>query len=126
MVDTNIKLTDWSSDKATLMRLDDQLKVCHYARFTKDPEKWKSALECIYMEVLPKMSKKEVADIDKIFEEIYTLISKLNSCLYHGANPAHIKKILNIRLFYVEKELRKSADAHGMLLREKKKVLEDE
>lgn len=130
------KETEFNSSIASLKRLDYALIKCNQHRedsgvnrTADDLESWKQALYSVWLEVNPKLSRKEHNKIISLFNKIketgklYTynmtengLEVKLNNQSFNARYTLYMQ---------IEQTLRRMADTHGMLITDKKRISEE-
>lgn len=114
---TTQTLTEWDSSKATLMRVDDGLKLCKQACNLQDWITWYRALKGVKKEAVVKMSKEEKEKSKQLFQELERKILQLKT----SKGQFSIQAELNIEsnLDDVEEWLREVMDKKGMLMKNK-------
>jgi len=111
--DDGLKLSDWSADKATLIRIDKHIQLCAVCSRNNELGLWFEELLNLRREIIPKMTDEEETKCEDYKVRIRERLKMLKSWGHDPVYAASVKDMLDRYDVF----LRKTADAHNMLLR---------
>jgi len=109
--------TDWSMDKATLMRIDDALKMAATASFRDDYMEWFKALSFLRREAIVKMKPPEIEECNMMFRKLENFLAYLES--NKALKTQSVFTQADNRLDEFEIYLRGIMNERGMLLKDR-------
>jgi hypothetical protein len=115
MDNTEISMTEFNSNKATLMRVDNALKLCSQASISNDYDLWFKGLRILKNEVVVKLKPEEKDECIKLF---LRLENKLSVFFNSRANKSPFFTKIDNDLDAYEIFLRDKMNKRGMLLKD--------